>query len=325
MTLGPSQQAETAVDSTSVIVCTFDERRLEGLQRCLEAIRLQVPTPLEIFVVVNDNPTLARSIAELIDGIKILENARPGVSHARDLGSSAATADLLAFVDDDAVPHPGWLAALIEPFDDGNVMMTSGYIEPLWATKRPRWFPDEFLWVVGCSYRGLPGNGATLRNPIGASMAIRRSVVEATGSFESNLGRIGTDGSGCEETEFAIRAHRLQPGGTVIHVTESIVDHTVPARRTSLTYFLRRCWREGRSKAILVELSSPGEGLSTERVFVRSTILIGLSANLRRPWHWDRFGMIVIGLGATGAGYVIGRLALRLEHRMPVPRSDDQG
>jgi len=35
--------------------------------------------------------------------------------------------------------------------------------------------------------------------------------------------------------------------------------------------------------------------------------------------------MIVIGLGATGAGYVIGRLALRLEHRMPVPRSDDQG
>ncbi len=323
MPSGTPQQAESALASTSVIVCTFDQHRLQGLQRCLEAIRLQVPAPLEILVVVNDNPTLARSIAESIDGIEILENDRPGVSHARDLGAAASTADLLAFVDDDAVPHPGWLAALIEPFDDGNVMMTSGYIEPLWATQRPRWFPDEFLWVVGCSYRGLPGNGARLRNPIGASMAIRRSVVEATGSFESHLGRIGTDGRGCEETEFAIRAHRLQPGGTVIHVTKSIVDHSVPARRTSLTYFLRRCWREGHSKAILVELSSPGEGLSTERVFVRSTILSGLSANFRRPWHWDRFVMIVIGLGATGAGYGIGRLALRLGRHTPVSDSAD--
>ena len=109
----------------------------------------------------------------------------------------------------------------------------------------------------------------------------------------------------------------------MIHVTESIVDHTVPARRTSLIYFLRRCWKEGRSKAILVELSSPSEGLSTERVFVRSTILSGLSANLRRPWHWDRFGMIVIGLGATGAGFGVGRLALRLGRHTPVSDSAD--
>ena len=36
------------------------------------------------------------------------------------------------------------------------------------------WFPETYYWILGCSYAGLPETGATLRNPIGANMALRR-------------------------------------------------------------------------------------------------------------------------------------------------------
>ena len=306
-----AQQSTPPHQRIAVIICTFDEERLGGLRESLSAIGEQVPRPDEIILVVNDNPTLADTLRSTASGVRILENDRQGVSHARDLGAGAATAEILAFIDDDAIPRPGWLASLVHPFADDRVMMTSGRIEPRWETHQPRWFPPEFLWVVGSSYRGLPEDGATLRNPIGASMAIRRSVVEATGSFESHLGRIGTDGSGCEETEYAIRANRLLPGRTVTYVATSVVDHYVPQRRTSLAYFTRRCWKEGRSKAILVALSSTDEGLSAERAFLRSTIVSGLAATARRPARWDRLGAMVLGLAATGGGYLVGRIMLR--------------
>ena len=315
MTESASQQWSPPGPGVAAIICTFDEDRLTGLRKSLSAIGEQLPRPDEIILVVNDNPSLADTLRSTISGVRVLENDRQGISHARDLGAGAATAEILAFIDDDATPRPGWLAGLVRPFADDRVMMTSGRIEPRWETHQPRWFPPEFLWVVGCSYRGLPEDGATLRNPIGASMAIRRSVVEATGSFESHLGRIGTDGSGCEETEFAIRAHRLLPGRTVTYVTTSVVDHYVPEHRTSLSYFTRRCWKEGRSKAILVALSSAEEGLSAERAFLRSTIVRGLATTARRPARWDRLGAMVLGLVATGGGYLVGRITLRPLHR----------
>ena len=48
---------------------------------------------------------------------------------------------------------------------------------PRWAASRPGWIPEEFLWVMGCSYRGIPPGDAVVRNPICANMSFRREVV----------------------------------------------------------------------------------------------------------------------------------------------------
>lgn len=295
-----------------MVICTFTAERLETLTASIALLKEQRPTPDEIIVVVNDNEVLADRIRAMFDGIRVVTSDRPGVSHARDAGVMAASGDLVAFIDDDALPGADWLAKLVEPFADDDVMMTSGRIEPSWVTHRPRWFPDEFLWVVGCSYRGLPDDGKILRNPIGASMAIRRSVIEAVGTFESTLGRISTDGNGCEETEYAIRAHRLLPGKVVVLAAGSVAHHLVPARRATPVYFLKRCWREGRSKAILVEITGPEDGLSTERRYVRSTIVRGALSALRRPETWTHSMAMIGGLATTALAYGLNRLRIAL-------------
>ena len=65
-----------------------------------------------------------------------------------------------------------------------------GLTRPLWATgARPRWFPEEFNWVVGCSYRGMPTGRARIRNVMGGNAAFRREVIGAVGGFSTAIGR----------------------------------------------------------------------------------------------------------------------------------------
>ena len=180
----------------------------------------------------------------------------------------------------------------------------------------PAWFPDEFLWVVGCSYRGLPADGALVRNMIGANMSFRRQVFETVGGFHTGVGRGRGLPLGCEETELCIRAARATPGGRFVLVRDAIVDHFVPRQRGRLRYFLVRSYAEGISKAYVVRLAGASSGMATERRYASRTLPSGVvrhlaSVRLSSLGGIGRSTLIVAGLGAFGAGYVRGLLRFR--------------
>ena len=143
-------------------------------------------------------------------------------------------------------------------------------------------------------------------------MAIRRSVIETVGTFESRLGRVSTDGNGCEETEYAIRAHHAFPESVVVMAGESAVQHLVPKVRTTPSYFVNRCWREGRSKAILVEIAGRRESLSAELTYVRSVLPRGVLRNLKTPSTWIQAAAIVVGVVTTALGFVAFRITINV-------------
>lgn len=68
------------------------------------------------------------------------------------------------------------------------------------ADARQPWLPREFMWTVGCSYRGLPTFPTAIRTPIGDNMSFRRSAFTQAGPFTEGIGRLGTTPLGCEET-----------------------------------------------------------------------------------------------------------------------------
>ena len=162
---------------------------------------------------------------------------------------------ITVFLDDDAAARPGWLASLVQPYDDPQVVATGGGIYPVWPAGTPGWMPPEFYWVVGCSYRGLPDTTSVVRNPIGANMSMRTAEALAVGGFDSVIGRVGTKPRGCEETELAIRLTASQPGSAVLYVPAAVVDHNVSRERMTFRYFVRRNWHEGQSKAAVVRLA----------------------------------------------------------------------
>ena len=141
----------------SVIICTYTEDRWDDLVKAVESVRCQSLHPKEIIVVVDHNPGLLEHVRANFRGVLALENrGMPGASEARNSGVMEATGKFVAFLDDDAVAAPDWLEQLYSGYDHANVLGVGGEIEPVWPSARPRWFPDEFNWVIGATYRGFP-------------------------------------------------------------------------------------------------------------------------------------------------------------------------
>jgi hypothetical protein len=148
-------------------------------------------------------------------------------------------------------------------------------------------------------------------------MSFRREALEALGGFRSEVGRVGSRPSGCEETELCIRAAQRWPERRLVYDPSARVTHRVPASRSRWRYFVARCFAEGRSKAVVTALVGGGDGLSSERSYVRRVLPAGVVRSLagavtgRDREGWRRAAAIVAGLAVTGTGYLTGLAAQR--------------
>jgi glycosyltransferase involved in cell wall biosynthesis len=308
-----------APPSVSVIICAYTERRWDDLSAAVASAAGQTVAPLEIIVVSDHNRgLLERARRELRSAAVIANEQVRGLSGARNSGLAAARGEVIAFLDDDAVAEPDWLERLLEHYRDPRVVGVGGAVEPVWPHGRPSFMPDEFDWVVGCTYRGLPTTGAAVRNLIGANMSLRRTVFDKVGTFRADVGRVGTRPVGCEETELCIRARRRLPGSRMIYEPRARVRHRVTAERAAWRYFRARCWSEGLSKAIVARAAGRDDGLSSERRYVTRTIPRGVVRGIedavagRDASGLARAAAIVAGLTITTAGYAVGTLRSHL-------------
>jgi glycosyltransferase involved in cell wall biosynthesis len=303
----------TAADqlTISVVICAYTEERWADLCAAIDSIRRQTIPPLETILVLDPVPDLlTRARAELSD-ITIVENtAKQGLSSARNTGVSVARGSVIAFLDDDAVAAPDWLERLAESYAQPDVIGVGGHIEPLWLAARPAWFPDEFGWVVGCAYTGLPEQTAPVRNLIGANMSFRRTAIDSLGGFRTEIGRVGTQMLHCEDTEFSIRVRQRWPGSTLLHTPAAVVHHRVPGHRLRWRYFRDRCFTEGQAKARVARLVGSQDALSSERAYVARVLpratarAVADTLTGRDVSGLQRAAAIVAGLVLTAAGYL---------------------
>lgn len=316
--LAPQVTARPGDLAVTVVICAYSDQRWEQMCAAVKSALGQDPPPAEVLLVIDHNASLAARARREIADVAVLENNDvSGLSGARNTGLRAATQPVTAFLDDDAEARPGWLASLIEPYRFPGVIGTGGAVHPWWPGLQPRWLPPEFYWVVGCSYRGLPVSVNPVRNPIGANMSIRTDLALKIGGFDTAVGRVGTRPTGCEETELAIRLAADNLASAIFYVPDAAVDHHVGQERLNLSYFLRRCWHEGISKASVVQLVGASAGLDRERRHIAVVIPKALLHNLRSSVTGDmgafmRFIMMLAGLASATAGYLTGRLRLAL-------------
>ncbi|HEU4514588.1 MAG TPA: glycosyltransferase family 2 protein [Nocardioidaceae bacterium] len=315
--MGGSADAAAALLSTSVVICAYTMLRREQLVSAVGSALAQVPAPDQVLVVIDHCPELEKAARDAFvhPQVTVLasEGAR-GLSAARNTGLAHAHGDVLAFLDDDAVAEPGWLAAHARHYRDTAVVGVGGFIVPVWEGRRPAWFPSEFGWVVGCSYLGQPTRTARVRNPLGANMSFRRDVLRAVGGFTTTLGRVGESRAGCEETELSVRATSAFPGSHVLFDPTAVVRHLVPVSRGTWTYFRGRCWAEGVSKAEMRRMVASSGVLVTERAYAGRVLPRAVGRYLlqavreRDAAGAVRAGAVVAGLGTTTLGFVAGRL-----------------
>ena len=303
----------------SVIICAYTENRWDDLIAAVGSVQQQTLPPREIIVVIDHNPGLLKRVQEQVPGVVVVENTQAhGLSGARNSGIAVAQSRIVAFLDDDAMAVPDWLMSLGEAFTDPQVLGTGGPVTPLWLERVPAWLPEEFYWVVGCTYRGMPNTLQTIRNPIGANMSFRREVFEVVGGFRHEIGRVGIRPLGCEETELCIRARQEWPERSFLYQPRASVFHRVPGNRTSWRYFCSRCYSEGISKAFVSQYVGVKDGLASEGIYTFRTLPQGvLHGLIDALFHRDlsgfaRAGAIISGLAVTAVGYLVGSISSQI-------------
>lgn len=290
--------------SIGVLVCTHQAERLDQLLSAVASVRGQTRPPDELLVVVDGDEALADVVRTALPDDKVLCLGRnQGVSVARTRGAEALGTDLVVFLDDDAVAEPDWLAVLLRPMADPQVLGSSGRSLADFAGPRPGWLADEFLWVVGCSYRGMPTEPARVRNFFGGCALVRRAVFLEVGGFDATVGHHGNEVGGGEEADFCLRA-TAATGGVFAFEPEARIHHRVPIDRLTWGYFAARCYGEGRMKARMARQQEASGALGPETAFARRMPAAVLTALLRgRP---RRAAGLVLGCVAVLAGLLRG-------------------
>ena len=328
----------STTQNVSVIICAYTEKRWDDLVAAIQSVRRQTVQALEIIVVIDYNEALLNRAQEHLGDVVAIENRRAkGASGSRNSGVAIAQGRVVAFLDDDAVAEPDWIEELVVPYVDADVAGVGGKIDPFWRGERPRWFPDEFMWIVGCTFRGMPLVNASVRNLIAANMSMRRDIFTAMGGFREtsgwnqdnreNRGRTKERFSlkrvhhyeGGEEAELCIRIAKQYQGNLNFYYTPlAVVTHHVPEQRARWRYFLWRGFYEGVGKAFLVSLHGTKNGLAAERTYTCKALPLGVLHGLTDALLQGdlsglaRSGAIVAGLWATIAGYLTGRISLAL-------------
>jgi glucosyl-dolichyl phosphate glucuronosyltransferase len=314
--LSQSMDAERSdtikTSDATVVIATYDLKRWSQLSRAVESLLSDADLPGNVVISVDQNRELYEKICVTWPQVTaVLNSGRRGVSTTRNTGTRSVETPFIVFLDDDVQVYPGWLARLLEPFADPTVVGTGGGVVAGWETGRPSWFPAEFDWVVGASYRGMPVSRSVIRNVWAENMAVRASVFEAVGGFRSDFGKVG-DRSNPEDTDLCIRMGASSPTAKWIYVPDALAEHHVPASRARWSYFLRRNYLEGSGKLEMARLLGRQEKLQSERDYMRRTLPSGVAAGL---WaavrHGDlggllRSGAIVAGVVAAGVGVISG-------------------
>ena len=301
--------------TVSVIICCYTEERLQDIREAVASVQAQTRRPEEIILAVDNNRALYERLREEWAGevAVVLNDTSRGLSATRNVGIAATQGDLIAFLDDDAVAEPEWLANLITLFEDPKVIAAGGQAILNWVKSRPMWFPEDLDWVVGGSFIGLPlYRRAVVQNPHGHNMCFRKEVFYQVGNFDSSVGRVGEGAQAGEEAELCLRIKRQLPDRKIIYEPSSLIHHKVPAARGRWRYLINRSYQEGICKARIhrINQSYSVHPLSRETAYLNYLFLRAIPSRMGKFWQPEALAQaaaIVVCVAATGVGYLLGR------------------
>ena len=236
----------------SLIIATYN--RAEQLMVTLESVATQrhPAQRWECIVVDNNSKDDTRERVEAFAAahpdlqLRYVFESNQGLSYARNRGIEEAKSEIIAFVDDDERIVEEFVSAYVELFaSHPNAMSAGGKIVAEYPTGRPRWMskyaeqPIANPMDFGKSIKPFPKG----RIPGGGNMAMRRSVFDKIGRFDTSLGRTGKQLIGGEESDLFERIEAA--GMACYYVPRAVMYHIIPAEKLTAEYFERLTYNIG--------------------------------------------------------------------------------
>lgn len=294
-----------------VAICIVTHRRPEGLRRLLGSLEvLDAPEArLRVIVVDNDPQGSAHAVCDEAASrrafpLEYTIEKRRGIPQARNTALVAAEgADFVAFIDDDEVPDPGWLAELLRVQADTAADAVTGPCLPHFEDPPPRWVAEG-----GFFERPRHDTGASLVQAFTHNVLIRSAALaEMDQRFDERMSL-----SGGSDVEFFRRFVRCGHG--ISWADTAVVHETVPRSRANLAWLLQRAWRVGTVSSFVRRSHDPGFATVARLVvhgvwcIVRGAAMLALS-----PLRGRAAAARGLHLACVGAGRLAGLAGIRFE------------
>lgn len=231
----------------------------------------------EVFVIDNDPDGSARDVAGAPPtGVRVTyaPEPAPGIAAARQHALDVTgDFDLLAFIDDDEVPHQNWLSALVDTWRRTGAAAVAGHVHTAFPTGT-----DPWVLASGLFARPLREDGDSLPAAGAGNLLLDLTQIRDAGiSFDTSLGL-----SGGEDTLFTRAIVRA--GGTIVACPLSVAEDSLDAERATRRFALSRARHHGQTQSVIELRLAEG---SAARAFSRLRNLIkgagwAVRGNLRR-------------------------------------------
>lgn len=127
----------------SIIIPTFNGALRIG--KCLDALSQQAPArPVEVLVIDDGSTDNTVDVVRRHGGVRVISQRNAGPAAARNRGAFEARGQVLLFTDDDCVPAPDWLEAMLAPFADPETVGAKGTFRTKQASLVARFVQLEY-------------------------------------------------------------------------------------------------------------------------------------------------------------------------------------
>lgn len=272
-------QADDVCDAqTTVSVLIVDNDPQAGARAVVEAARAALAGGQSEAA---ESSGAADSDAAVTSRLVYVHEPEPGIVAGRNRAlSQAHGSDALVFIDDDEIPSPGWLKALVSTWRAQGCAAVTGPTPPTFEV-------DPSAWVVasGAFDSWEAADGAQVRSADTGNLLLDLAVVEGLGlRFDPRYGLTGG-----EDSLFTRQLTRA--GGVIRFAAGAVVTKRVPAARARRTWVLERSLRSGSSWArVRIDTAAPDGGAS------------GRLARLRLRLGYGAKGLAKAGIDGARAG-----------------------
>lgn len=209
--------------SISVVIPTRD--RPDDLWRCLDSLTGVAYTRWDIALIDQSTDTRTRDVTlgfqRSLPNLTYHHNVEKGLSRARNKGIVETTGDVVAFLDDDCIVQTDWLEQIAAAFArHPDAAMVFGSVTA--AAHDP---DNYFVLTYMPPYeRVLEGRQSRIRaRGVGASMYLRRSLMNVVGPFDVHLGAGADIFPNVEDADYAYRALAL--GLSIVETPAICITH----------------------------------------------------------------------------------------------------
>ena len=236
-------------------------------------------------------------------------HAGPGLSVARNRAvAEAGESDIVAFIDDDAIPEPDWLERLSARWAEAapDVACIGGAIVPRWLAEPPAWISSR-IWV---SFSLLDlGPGLVELEPSqgedawGANVSFRAGALRRVGGFDPERGPWPGVPMFGDESDAELRLEAA--GKRILYAGDVRVEHLIEPERLTLAELARReRWRGVSS--VVSGRRTPASGLP--RAIKAGFGLVAAAATRNQPILGERRARLARELGVAAAPLLRRRL-----------------